>query len=194
MPPWGVKTKGPQIIRAVGQGRKPKRTDHPKIEEYECADALWELFQACWEVDPQDRPRAGEVIALLKPMLHQLGKKGGGAVQQPPPPRHPRVATQSEARRRDLALQPGGADSRLGQGQQVFGRATQPIVLGYVPPPPPPSSKYTAQPENEVTTQAAAQSSLTLPSQHHVKLFDKPSLADTLYAVGASLDSFEPSN
>jgi hypothetical protein len=74
VPAFGEKTKGPMIIQRIAMGKKPIRADHPKIEEYDCSDMIWCLFEECWEMDPADRPSAGRVVQLLEPMLHRLLK------------------------------------------------------------------------------------------------------------------------
>ncbi|KAG9124470.1 hypothetical protein FRC07_011528 [Ceratobasidium sp. 392] len=75
IPPFGVKTKGPKIIQLVAAGKRPKRADYPKIEQYACRDDLWNLFEECWNTDPAYRPSAEQVAGYLKSMLSQIIKK-----------------------------------------------------------------------------------------------------------------------
>ncbi|KAG9079219.1 hypothetical protein FRC06_007881, partial [Ceratobasidium sp. 370] len=75
IPPFGNKTKGPQIIQLIASGQRPKRADYPKIEEYACRDDIWNLFEECWNADPTWRPSAEQVAGYLKSMLSQIVKK-----------------------------------------------------------------------------------------------------------------------
>ncbi|KAG9088100.1 hypothetical protein FS749_002415 [Ceratobasidium sp. UAMH 11750] len=86
VPPFGAKTKGPRIIQMVAMGQKPKRADHPSIEQYACKEELWALLEECWNDTPDARPSADAVTQRLKPMLRQLGKKTEGTEQRDPPP------------------------------------------------------------------------------------------------------------
>lgn len=47
------------------------RADHPKIEDYECRDEIWKLFEDCWRTKPQDRPASGEVTQRLKFIINR---------------------------------------------------------------------------------------------------------------------------
>ncbi|KAG9091797.1 hypothetical protein FS749_016238 [Ceratobasidium sp. UAMH 11750] len=85
--PFGAKTKGPKIIQMVTLGQRPKRADHPMIEQYSCKDELWSLLEECWRNTPEERPSADVVVQRLKPMMiQQLGKKNENTEQRPPPP------------------------------------------------------------------------------------------------------------
>ncbi|KAF8594878.1 kinase-like protein [Ceratobasidium sp. AG-I] len=132
-PPYGKKTKGPQIIRAVGQGRKPKRRDHPKIEEYENPDRLWEILERCWELNSEDRPGASDLVTSLRPLLQQLGKKQDPNVQSPPPPQPPaKGPAPSDLGQRDPSVQSGNQPQPT-PGQQQFGKASGAIAQGSEP-------------------------------------------------------------
>ncbi|KAG9077340.1 hypothetical protein FRC06_008972, partial [Ceratobasidium sp. 370] len=88
VPPFGAKTKGPKIIQMVTSGQRPKRADHPMIEQYSCKDELWSLLEECWK--PEGRPSADVVVQRLKPMMIQeLGRKSEATEQRPPPPPPP---------------------------------------------------------------------------------------------------------
>ncbi|KAG8755391.1 hypothetical protein FRC12_010895 [Ceratobasidium sp. 428] len=75
VPAFGEKTKGPKIIALLTLGRRPNRADHPKLEEYPCADDLWNLFEGCWDQDAAARPTADKVAQRLKPMLQRCGRR-----------------------------------------------------------------------------------------------------------------------
>jgi len=84
--PFGAKTKGPKIIQMVISGQRPKRVDHPMIEEYSCKDELWALLEECWRNTPEERPSADSLVQRLKPMLIQeFAKKNQNTEQRPPP-------------------------------------------------------------------------------------------------------------
>ncbi|KAG8737399.1 hypothetical protein FRC10_008254 [Ceratobasidium sp. 414] len=88
--PFGAKTKGPKIIQMVISDQRPKRADHPMIEQYSCRDELWSLLEECWSNMPEKRPSADDLVRRLKPMLIQeLGKRSEAAEQRPPPPSPP---------------------------------------------------------------------------------------------------------
>lgn len=134
----------------MGQGRKPKRSDHSKIEGYNCADALWKLFEHCWELNPEDRPRASEVVSTLKPLLQELGRKNNSPEQANPPPQ-PQAPGKGpdhhEAGRRDPSVQ----TPQPAPGQQNLGPASKPIVQVQPPTQPPhPQSQQSAPEGNEL--------------------------------------------
>ncbi|KAJ1301876.1 hypothetical protein OPQ81_000716 [Rhizoctonia solani] len=154
-PPFGAKTRGTKIIQMIGTNRRPERANHPKLEEYEHSDEIWQLFEDCWKRRPEDRPSAREVVRRLRPFVRELGKKNDPNVQKPPTPTYPRT----EDGRSDPTVQQGTApppeQPELGkatkpvaQGQPPLstggtagagnqeGRATQPVVPGSTPPPP----------------------------------------------------------
>ncbi|KAG9123133.1 hypothetical protein FRC07_000195 [Ceratobasidium sp. 392] len=72
IPPFGEKSKGPKIIALLTLSKRPNRLDHPKLEEYVCADALWSLFEDCWNQDTTARPSANDIVQRLKPMFRDL--------------------------------------------------------------------------------------------------------------------------
>ncbi|KAG9122752.1 hypothetical protein FRC07_000737 [Ceratobasidium sp. 392] len=72
VPAFGEKTKGPRIISNVASGKWPIRGDHPKLEQYAYANALWRLFEECWDQDAAARPTAGVIVQRLTPMLHEF--------------------------------------------------------------------------------------------------------------------------
>ncbi|QRV82259.1 Serine/threonine-protein kinase [Ceratobasidium sp. AG-Ba] len=74
-PPFGKKSSGPKIIRYIHRGEKPLRSNHPKIEQYSCRDDLWNLFEECWNADPNHRPSADQIAGYLKSMLSRMYKK-----------------------------------------------------------------------------------------------------------------------
>ncbi|CUA71756.1 RGS domain-containing serine/threonine-protein kinase A [Rhizoctonia solani] len=65
-PPFGAKTRGTKIIQMIGTNRRPERANHPKIEEYEHSDEIWQLFEDCWKKQPEDRPSAREIVTRLR--------------------------------------------------------------------------------------------------------------------------------
>ncbi|KAF8594877.1 kinase-like protein [Ceratobasidium sp. AG-I] len=70
--PWG-NCKAPTVIRMVGSGEQPRRSDHPKIEEYSCSDDIWELFEECWRRIPEKRPTAMEVVRRVRLIIEDSG-------------------------------------------------------------------------------------------------------------------------
>ncbi|KAG8724216.1 hypothetical protein FRC09_020801 [Ceratobasidium sp. 395] len=81
VPAFGEKAKGPKIISLLTLGKRPNRADHPKLEEYACAEDLWDLFEECWTQDAAARPSADAIVQRLKPMLQVLGQKTQGGEQ-----------------------------------------------------------------------------------------------------------------
>ncbi|CAE6473062.1 unnamed protein product [Rhizoctonia solani] len=71
-PPFGAKTRGTKIIQMIGTNRRPDRANHPKIEEYEHSDEIWQLFEDCWKRRPEDRPSAREIVTRLRELEKQL--------------------------------------------------------------------------------------------------------------------------
>jgi hypothetical protein len=45
--------------------QKPLRSNHPRLEEYESADDIWQLFEECWKRKPEDRPTAKDLVQYL---------------------------------------------------------------------------------------------------------------------------------
>ncbi|CAE6495320.1 unnamed protein product [Rhizoctonia solani] len=68
-PPFGSKTRGTRIIRMIGTGKRPQRSDHAKIEEYPHANEIWQLFEDCWNNEPDDRPGATKLVQSLKALV-----------------------------------------------------------------------------------------------------------------------------
>lgn len=124
-PPFGAKTRGTKIIQMIGTNKRPERASHPKLEEYEHRDEIWQLFEDCWKRKPEDRPSASEVVRRLKPFVRELGKKDDTTVQKPPPPTYPRT----EYGRSDPTVQQGPPQPE----QHQLGRATKPIAEGRPP-------------------------------------------------------------
>ncbi|CAE6438642.1 unnamed protein product [Rhizoctonia solani] len=153
-PPFGAKTRGTKIIQMIGTDKRPERSNHPKIEEYDHSDEIWQLFEDCWKKQPGDRPSAREVVRRLRPLVRELGKKSDPNVQKPPPPTYPRTEYgQSDPTAQQIISTPGQhelgkpnkpiaegrppqPDSRGAEGEgNQEGRATQPVVPGSTPPP-----------------------------------------------------------
>ncbi|CAE6418215.1 unnamed protein product [Rhizoctonia solani] len=84
-PPFGAKTRGTKIIQMIGTDKRPERSNHPKIEEYDHSDEIWQLFEDCWKKQPGDRPSAGEVVRRLKPFVQELFRKYYSAARKSPP-------------------------------------------------------------------------------------------------------------
>ncbi|KAG9103138.1 hypothetical protein FRC07_010079 [Ceratobasidium sp. 392] len=80
-PAFGEKAKGPKIVSLLTLGKRPNREDHPKLEEYPCANELWDLFEKCWAQEASARPSADDIITTLKPLLKVLGKPNQPVVQ-----------------------------------------------------------------------------------------------------------------
>jgi len=134
VPAFGERTKGPRIIALLNVLQRPKRADHPKIEEYSHADELWDIFEKCWDQDSAKRPSAETLVQRLRPVLAQvLGKKTQGGTQAPDPQPYGRGPTVTEAGRPDPPLQAGSPPTAPAPGQNELGRATQPIAEGEPP-------------------------------------------------------------
>ncbi|CAE6477665.1 unnamed protein product [Rhizoctonia solani] len=121
-PPFGAKTRGTKIIQMIGASKRPERVNHPKIEEYEHSDEIWQLFEDCWKKQPEDRPSAHEVVRRFRPCVQELGKKSDTTIQKPQPT-HPR----SEYGRTDPAVQQG---TKPQPEHQQLGKAISPIAQG----------------------------------------------------------------
>lgn len=67
----------------VGSGEKPRRSDHPKMEEYPCADEIWDLFAECWRRTPEQRPPAREVVRRVKLIIEDSGRTNRPKVEKP---------------------------------------------------------------------------------------------------------------
>ncbi|GAB1527891.1 hypothetical protein RhiTH_011079 [Rhizoctonia solani] len=155
-PPFGQKTRGTKIIQMIGTNKRPERTNHTKIEEYENSDEIWQLFEDCWKRQPEERPSAQEVVQRFTPLVREFGKKSDTTVQKPPPPPHPRteygrsnpsvkqVVPPPEQHQLGKPNQPtvqgqypaSGTGGASGGAQD--GRATKPVAPGSTPPPPSP--------------------------------------------------------
>ncbi|EUC54263.1 tyrosine kinase catalytic domain protein [Rhizoctonia solani AG-3 Rhs1AP] len=122
-PPFGAKTRGTKIIQMIGASKRPERANHPKIEEYEHSDEIWQLFEDCWKKQPEDRPSAREVVERFRPCLKELGKKSDTTVQKPPPPTHPRT----DYGRSDPPVQQG---TKPQPEHNQLGKPTAPIAEG----------------------------------------------------------------
>ncbi len=58
--PWATLKDG-EIIRAVGfDDRRPPRPSEPAIQRG-LDDAMWNLMQACWKTNPEERPNMMQV-------------------------------------------------------------------------------------------------------------------------------------
>ncbi|CAE7212996.1 unnamed protein product [Rhizoctonia solani] len=125
-PPFGAKTRGIKVIQLIGANQRPERANHPRIEEYESSDDIWQLFEDCWKRQPEDRPSAREVVRRFRPFIRELGKKSDPTVQVPPPPTHPRTG-QTEYGRSDPAVHQSTKPKPQPEHHEL-GRATQPVV------------------------------------------------------------------
>ncbi|KAG9075906.1 hypothetical protein FRC06_009818, partial [Ceratobasidium sp. 370] len=102
VPAFGERTRGPRIITLLATLQRPKRADHPKIEEYGDPDELWDIFEKCWDQDPAARPSADALVTRLKPLVVQeFGEKTQGGTQVPDPQPYGRGPTVAVAGRRD---------------------------------------------------------------------------------------------
>ncbi|KAG8687646.1 hypothetical protein FRC11_006859 [Ceratobasidium sp. 423] len=84
-PPFGRKSRGTQIIQAIGTNQRPIRANHLQIEEYERNDEIWKLFEDCWIKAPEDRPTANGVVQRLKSLTTQFEGKNTNLGQRPKP-------------------------------------------------------------------------------------------------------------
>lgn len=125
-PPFGQKTKGTKIIQLIAAEKRPARADHPKIEEYEFSDDIWQLFEDCWKTRPQDRPAASEVAQRLKTIIQQAGRSSKPNIKSPTPPPRP-GPTETEWGRKDPTVQAGSPQPRP-VPQSELGKATAPVV------------------------------------------------------------------
>ncbi|KAF8596200.1 kinase-like protein [Ceratobasidium sp. AG-I] len=103
-------------MTSLEASRRPKRRDHPKIEEYKTPDVLWKMFERCWELNHEDRPGAADLVSGLRPLLQQFSKKKKPAVESPPlTPYGPNILE-----RRDYDIQPTSKISRNTPAAQVI--------------------------------------------------------------------------
>ncbi|KAG8893895.1 hypothetical protein FRC01_013282, partial [Tulasnella sp. 417] len=58
-PPFGGKSDVMALI-AVSSGQVPARKDHPLLP---ATDPLWDLLEACWSFEPEDRPTMSVVVS-----------------------------------------------------------------------------------------------------------------------------------
>ena len=128
-PPFGRKTKSTKVIQMIAANKRPTRAEHPKIENYECREEIWQLFEECWQTQPQDRPTASEVSQRLKRMIQQIGKASNPVVVVPPPPEPGRGPTQVEYGRRNPSVQVGSPPPNP-VPQHDLGKSTPTVVGG----------------------------------------------------------------
>ncbi|KAG9095936.1 hypothetical protein FRC06_009230 [Ceratobasidium sp. 370] len=131
VPAFGERTKGPRIITLLTALQRPKRADHPKIEEYSNPDELWDIFEKCWDQDPAARPSADALVTRLRPLVVQeFGKKTQGGTQAPEPQPYGRGPTVAVAGRRDPSVQAGSSPAAPAPEQIELGRRTDSIAQG----------------------------------------------------------------
>ncbi|KAG8690388.1 hypothetical protein FRC11_011966, partial [Ceratobasidium sp. 423] len=143
-PPFGAKTRGTRIIQLIGDNKRPERTNHPKLDEYEHSDEIWRLFEECWRKQPEERPSAREVVRRIRPLVREFGKKNDPNVQKPPEPTYPRTEDGLEQNELGKATQPvvqgkppsSGTGGTSGEGNQD-GKASQSVVPAPDPDPHP---------------------------------------------------------
>ncbi|CAE6492369.1 unnamed protein product [Rhizoctonia solani] len=86
-PPYGRWTKGVKIIQILTLNQIPSRVNHPKLEEYESADEIWQLFEDCWKKKPENRPTANDLVQRLSFILSKCDALSGhsrGRLSDPP--------------------------------------------------------------------------------------------------------------
>ncbi|CAE7110294.1 unnamed protein product [Rhizoctonia solani] len=135
-PPFGAKTRGIKVIQMIGANQRPERANHPRIEEYEFSDDIWQLFEDCWKRRPEDRPSACEVVRRFRPFTRELGKKSNPTIRKPPPPTHSKTE-HTEYGRSDPAVY---QDTRSQPEHHELWMATQSVVK------PPPASVPSIEP------------------------------------------------
>ncbi|KAG8735973.1 hypothetical protein FRC10_009948, partial [Ceratobasidium sp. 414] len=55
------------LMRAVGiKNETPKRPEESIPSNSQHGDVLWSLLQSCWEFEPEQRPSAAKVVAIMK--------------------------------------------------------------------------------------------------------------------------------
>ncbi|QRV82260.1 Serine/threonine-protein kinase [Ceratobasidium sp. AG-Ba] len=124
IPPFGEMTKGPQLVTLLAQRKRPQRSDHPKIEQYNDADELWNLFTECWEEDPVARPTADNVVRRVALILRELGQRR-------------KVVERGKESTSPLENQAGRSDPRTQSGQPLapvpgqtqLGKPNYPVVV-----------------------------------------------------------------
>ncbi|KAG8785578.1 hypothetical protein FRC12_017420 [Ceratobasidium sp. 428] len=135
VPAFGEKSKGPKIIGLLTVKKRPDRADHPKLEEYGCAEDLWELFGECWAQDAVARPSADAIVQRLKPMLQVFGPKtqGGEQAKEPQGPYAPAPQAGKAPEKYEL----GKADPKTVQvpppKANQAGKREPPVVPGQPP-------------------------------------------------------------
>ncbi|CAE6519735.1 unnamed protein product [Rhizoctonia solani] len=86
-PPYGRWTKSVKIIQMLTLNQTPLRSNHTKLEEYETADEIWQLFEDCWKRKPEDRPTANDLVQRLAVILSKCnagGTSSRGRLADPP--------------------------------------------------------------------------------------------------------------
>ncbi|CAE6533310.1 unnamed protein product [Rhizoctonia solani] len=121
-PPFGAKTRGTKIIKWIASYQRPQRANHPKIEQYEHKDEIWQLFEDCWTKHPEDRPSAREVVQRFGPLL-RFHQRYNSNIQKPPESPYQKL----EYGRRDPVFQHQfGRKPELAQSQNPLSSAGEP--------------------------------------------------------------------
>ncbi|TFK56360.1 hypothetical protein OE88DRAFT_1740984 [Heliocybe sulcata] len=63
--PWKEFRHAGPVLAAVQSGSRPARPGDPEVLERGLTDELWMVMQACWATERQDRPKIGEVLAVV---------------------------------------------------------------------------------------------------------------------------------
>ena len=53
-----------EVIRRVSNKESPPY--RPRMDKGQCIGQLYDLMEQCWAEDPNDRPRFGEVMKVMK--------------------------------------------------------------------------------------------------------------------------------
>ncbi|KAG9021573.1 hypothetical protein FS837_007167, partial [Tulasnella sp. UAMH 9824] len=62
-PPFWKKGRAILCTIAIIKGETPSPKDHPGLPE---ADPLWSFLEACWSIDPKDRPTSNTVLQKVE--------------------------------------------------------------------------------------------------------------------------------
>ncbi|CAE6360662.1 unnamed protein product [Rhizoctonia solani] len=64
--PYHQHVKDFKICREITSGKTPKREDYPDFDKYApLPDKTWELFEKCWNMEPEERPKIKDVVDEL---------------------------------------------------------------------------------------------------------------------------------
>ncbi|KAG8771372.1 hypothetical protein FRC12_003653 [Ceratobasidium sp. 428] len=76
--PFREKASDVAVVTAITTQNLPARPEESIPSESQDGDKLWGLLNACWALEPTDRPQAAEVEATLRTITQEGLKKGSG--------------------------------------------------------------------------------------------------------------------